>query len=96
MKSSGDILKVAREYYANSADIYHFILDMFESHCTHYLLLEQIMQIHDHNRLSVLTKKKANKSATEEELKELKALELKLIEQMDRSEFDLFDEDNSF
>ena len=39
------------------------------------------MEIREHNRLLVLTKKEANKSATQEELKELEALEFKLIDQ---------------
>jgi len=40
------------------------------------------MQIREHNRLSVLTKKEVNKSTTREELRELEALEFKLIHQL--------------
>ncbi len=46
------------------------------------------MQIREHNRLSVLTKKEANKSATREELRELEALEFKLIDQLNERELD--------
>ncbi len=61
---------------------------VFEPHCILYLLLELIMQIREHNRLSVLTKKEANKSATREELRELEALEFKLIDQLNERELD--------
>jgi len=46
------------------------------------------MQIRDHKRLSVLTKKETKKIATQEELLELEELEFMLIEQLNESELD--------
>ena len=77
-----------RYLYVNSADIYHFVLGVHTADCDLYLLIEQIMQKRDYNRLLVLTKKEANKNATRQELQELETLEYKVIDQHHGNELD--------